>query len=75
MLLAQQGRAGRAEANRILWELLAVTAPRGLECNDSAWISKQAAYARRIIDRPRWNHEDFLEWPKGKSIATWLSGY
>ena len=63
MLLVAQGRAGRAEANEILWDLMSHWALVDRDHRDlSRKCSSMVTRARRIIDRPPWNHSDRVTW-------------
>ena len=55
-LLAQQGHAGRTEANEILWGLLSDHALRTPYRDLSNNCSNRVGQARQYLDRPGWGH-------------------
>ena len=62
-LLIAQGRAGRAEANEILWDLMSHWALVDRDHRDlSRKCSSMVSTARRCIDRPPARHEDRVSW-------------
>ena len=62
-LLIAQGRAGRAEANEILWDLMSHWALVDRDHRDlSRKCSSMVNWARKIIDRPPATHEDRAKW-------------
>jgi len=65
MLLAHSGEVGRAEANEILWNLLACWALKDAYEDVSHLVSKQVSVARRNFDRPPGSHPDRAWWSWG----------
>ena len=62
VLLAHSGEVGRAEANEILWNLLAHWALKDAYEDCSHLVSKQVSIARKNIDRPPGSHPDRDWW-------------
>ena len=62
MLLAHSGEVGRAEANEVLWNLLACWALKDGYEDLSHLVSKQVSVARRNLDRPPARHSDRAWW-------------
>ena len=61
-LLAHQGRAGRSEANEILWDVLSGPALDPDYRDLSHKVTNLVGRARRHIDRPPARHEDRAYW-------------
>ena len=63
MLLVAQGRAGRSEANEILWDLMSYWCLVDRDHRDlSRKCSSMVTAARKGIDRPPARHEDRAWW-------------
>ena len=69
-LLAQQGIAGRSEANEILWGLLSDHALRAPYRDFSNKCSNRVGQARQYLDRPGWVIRPGMEEILGPRAAT-----
>ena len=67
MLLVHQGVAGRAEANKLLWDLLTSLCLIDHVQNNNKTISIIGA-VRKIIDRPPDGHVDMMTWTYLRAI-------
>ena len=62
MLLAHSGLVGRAWANKILWDLLAIWALDPVYEDLSHKVSSEVGWVRRRFDRPPGGHRDLQWW-------------
>ena len=69
-LLAGTSVAGRAEANRILWDLLTDLGPRCEHRDLSCWTSAQVKRARRVVDRPPSWTSEWKVWTWRRALKT-----
>ena len=69
-LLAQQGHAGRCEANRLLWHWMNKVSMEGLSyIHAPSFFQKAIRNARHSIDAPPRDHKDWAAWEPGHALG------